>query len=211
MTDYSGSLDALKQDKRLAPLIKKYGPPEFRRHVGKVNVFAALVRSIIYQQLSGSAAGAIHKRVLALFPSGKPSPEILLKIRTLRLRKAGVSLQKINYLRDLAHKCIDGTINASNFPKMSSEEIIEHLVQVKGVGIWTAHMILIFTLHRRDILPTGDLGVRKGFQVVYRLRQLPDHAAMERRAKPWRAHASVAAWYLWRAADSAKEAKATSR
>jgi DNA-3-methyladenine glycosylase II len=201
---FAESLAILKRDKRLAPLIKKYGPPEFKKYFGKIDVFEALLRSIIYQQLSGYAAAAIHKRVTGLFPGNKPTAAGLLKIRAPRLRKAGLSVQKINYVRDLARKSLDGTIDSRKFARMSSEEIVEHLVQVKGVGTWTGHMILIFTLQRKDILPTGDLGIRKGFQIAYRMRTLPDHAAMERLANPWREVASVAAWYLWRVADSAR-------
>ena len=111
---------------------------------------------------------------------------------------------KVIYVRDLAKKFRDGSVNPRAFPRMTSEDIISHLIQVKGVGVWTAHMLLIFTLERLDILPTGDLGIRKGFQIVYKLRSLPSHTHMERLARPWREHASVASWYLWRVADSLK-------
>jgi DNA-3-methyladenine glycosylase II len=120
-------------------------------------------------------------------------------------------VQKITYVRDLARKFLDGTIEEKKFPQMSSEEIIQHLVQVKGVGVWTAHMLLIFTLYRPDILPWGDLGVQKGFKEVYELKALPDKKQMEKIARPWRAHATVAAWYLWRVADAAKEKKPIGR
>ncbi len=194
----------LRKDPRFAKLIKKHGPPDLTRYHGKIGVFEALLRAIIYQQLSGNAARAIHQRILALFPPGTPSPKAMLKIRTQKLRAAGLSAQKIGYVRDLAEKYLDGTINEKQFPKMTSEEIIEHLVQVKGIGTWTAHMLLIFTLQRPDILPTGDLGIRKGFQIVYKLRTLPDHKKMEALARPWRQSASAASWYLWRVADDAK-------
>ena len=108
-------------------------------------------------------------------------------------------------MRDLARKCLDGTIDPKKFPKMSSQEIIEHLIAVKGVGEWTAHMVLIFTLRRPDILPTGDLGIRKGFQITYGLRDLPTKKQMEKIAEAWRGHESVASWYLWRAADGKKK------
>jgi len=195
------------QDEKLAPLIKKYGPPDFTRRPGGTGVFPSLLRSIVYQQLSGHAARAIHTRVLALFPNGVPRPETLLKIRAPRLRKAGLSVQKITYVRDLSRKCLDGTIDEKKFPKMSSSEIIEHLTQVKGVGEWTAHMVLIFTLGRPDILPTGDLGIRKGFQKVYKMRVLPDKKQMEKRARAWREHASVASWYFWAVADEGNKSR----
>ena len=111
---------------------------------------------------------------------------------------------KVNYMRDAARKFKDGTINPRKFAKMSSQEIIDHLVQIKGVGVWTAHMLLIFTLLRSDILPTGDLGIRKGFQKVYNLRSMPNHDQMEKLAADWREHASVASWYLWRVTDDLK-------
>jgi DNA-3-methyladenine glycosylase II len=198
------SLARLKRDKALAVLIRKHGVPDFSRRGGK-NVFESLLRSIIYQQLSGHAARAIHERVLALFPKGKPSPEALLKIPAKNLRKAGLSIQKIEYVRDLARKCIDGTIEEKRLPKMSSPEIIEHLTAVKGVGEWTAHMVLMFTLHRPDILPTGDLGIKKGFQIAYKLRSLPDKKRMQKISEAWKGHESIASWYLWRAADEKKK------
>lgn len=199
------SLARLKRDPAMRKLIKKHGPPDLSRyHKDARSVFEALLRSIIYQQLSGYAARAIHARVLALFPMQKPTPQALLKIRAPKLRAAGLSIQKIEYVRDLARKCQDGTIDPKRFPKMSSAEIIEHLTAVKGVGEWTAHMVLIFTLHRPDILPTGDLGIKKGFQLVYGLRKLPTKQQMEKLALPWKGHESIASWYLWRVADEKK-------
>ncbi len=200
---YSQSLAILRRDKRLAKLIKKYGPPDLSRyHKNTPGVFQALLRSIIYQQLSGHAARAIHARVLALFPRKRPTPQALLKINVHKLRAAGLSVQKIQYMRDLAEKCIEGTIDPRRFPKMSSAEIIEHLVAVKGVGVWTAQMVLIFTLQRLDVWPTGDLGVQKGFQKVYDLARLPTKKEMEKAADAWRGHESIAAWYFWRVADA---------
>jgi DNA-3-methyladenine glycosylase II len=203
--DFSASVAFLKKDKRFAALIKRYGPPDLERYHGKINVFQALLRSIVYQQLSGHAAAAIHTRVKALFPRDKPTPELLLKIRAPRLRKAGLSIQKIAYVRDLAKKCLDGTIDQKHFPKMTSQEIIDHLTAVKGIGEWTAHMLLIFTLHRVDILPVGDLAIRKGFQSVYGLKEMPTVKEMEALAENWRAHASIASWYLWQVADEVKD------
>jgi 3-methyladenine DNA glycosylase/8-oxoguanine DNA glycosylase len=200
------SLARLKRDKAIGALIKKHGRPDFARRGGST-VFESLLRSIIYQQLSGHAARAIHGRVLALFPKEKPTPKLLLKIPAKKLRKGGLSIQKIEYVRDLARKCIDGTIEEKRLPKMSSAEIIEHLTAVKGVGEWTAHMVLIFTLQRPDILPTGDLGIKKGFQIAYKLRSLPTKKRMEQIAGSWKGHESIASWYLWRAADGQKKTK----
>lgn len=205
MVDLSASLDVLKRDKRLAPVMKKHGVPDLHRYHGRINVFEALLRSIIYQQLSSHAARAIHTRVLALFPRKHPTPQALLNIDLPKLRACGLSTQKVGYVKDLARKCSDGTIAPRLFPKMSSQEITEHVVAVKGIGEWSAHMLLIFTLRRSDILPTGDLGIRKGFKKVYGLRTIPDKKQMEKIARPWRQYASYASWYLWAVADDAKK------
>ncbi|TSC86448.1 MAG: DNA-3-methyladenine glycosylase II [Parcubacteria group bacterium Gr01-1014_8] len=122
-----------------------------------------------------------------------------------RLRSAGLSKQKVAYLKDLAKKFSDGTIRHRSLNKMRSDEIVAHLTQVKGIGVWTVHMFLIFSLNRPDVLPTGDLGVRKGFQILYQLDSLPTPEEMEQLAKPWREHASIASWYLWRVADEEKK------
>lgn len=195
------SLTFLKRDKKFAPLIKKYRKPELDRGM---KPFQALVRSIIYQQVSGAAAATILARFEALFPKNKfPTPEMVLKVPVQKLRSAGLSGQKASYILDLAEKFTDGTVKHRSLHRMSSDEVIAHITQVKGIGVWTAHMFLIFTLNRPDILPTGDLGVQKGFQIVYGLKKLPNHAQMEKLAKNWRAHASAASWYLWRVADEA--------
>jgi 3-methyladenine DNA glycosylase/8-oxoguanine DNA glycosylase len=193
----------------MAALIDRFGPPDLSRyHANSRGLFPALLRSIVYQQISGTAAAAILARVHALFPDGTPTPEALLRMRAPRLKKAGLSVQKITYVRDLAKKCLDGTIDESRFPTMTSVEIVEHLVQVKGIGQWSAQMLLIFTLYRPDILPIGDLAIQKGFKEVYGLRALPNKRQMERIAQPWRLHATAASWYLWRVADDAKRRKA---
>ncbi len=198
----SASVAALRTDKRFASLIRKYGPPDLKR--GR-DPFRALVRSIIHQQVSGAAAATIYKRFVASFPSKKfPDPDAVRNTPVERMRSAGLSAQKASYIKDLARKFMDGTIRHKQLHKMTSAEILEHLVQVKGIGVWTVHMFLIFTLNRPDVLPTGDLGIRKGFQITYGLKDLPDHATMEELAKDWRAHASTASWYLWRVADEEK-------
>lgn len=200
--DFDESIRALKKDKRMAVVVKKHGPLDLSRyHANSRGIFPSLLRSIVYQQISGKAAASILARVQALFPKNKPTPEALLKIPAAKLRKAGLSGQKVTYIKDLAKKCLDGTIDEKKFPKMTSDEIIEHLVQVKGVGVWTAHMLLIFTLYRPDILPVGDLAIRKGFQSVYGLKEMPGTKEMEKIARPWRMHATAASWYLWRVAD----------
>lgn len=205
--DLKASYAALKKDSKIAPLLRRHGPANLADRQGPVSLFESLLRSIIYQQLSGHAAKAIHARVLALFQHGKPTPEALLKIRAPKLRACGLSIAKIAYVRDLAKKCMDGTIVEKDFSKMSSAEIVSHLVQVKGIGEWTAQMMLIFKLHRLDVLPVGDLAIRKGFQKIYRLKKSPSKKEMEMLAIPWRDHASVASWYLWAEMDTTKSVK----
>ena len=165
-----------------------------------------LVHAFDYAQEKGfkviPSCSFISDEFLKLFSKSGPTPETLLKTPIPKLRAAGLSGQKVDYMRDAARKFLNGTINPRKFARMSSKEITDHLVQIKGVGVWTAHMLLIFTLLRSDILPTGDLGIRKGFQKVFRLRSMPDHKRMEKLAKEWRAHASVASWYLWRVVDN---------
>lgn len=205
--DYTNSLKALKKDPVMKALITRHGAPNIATYYGNISMFEALLRAIVYQQLSGKAAGAIHARVVALFPREKPTPEALLKIRAPKLRACGLSIAKVEYVRDLARKFIDGSVDEKKFPNMTSEEIIDHLVAVKGIGEWTAQMMLIFKLHRFDILPVGDLAIRKGFQRAYALRHEPKRKDMEKIATVWRHHASVASWYLWREMDGMKEKK----
>lgn len=196
------SLTFLAKDPHFAPLITLYGPPTLKRDMG---YFQALVRSIMYQQVTGHAAAAIMARFVSLFPKTTfPTPKQINKKTIEQLRSAGLSGQKATYIKDLAEKFSNGTIREKDLDTMSSEEIMTHLTQVKGIGVWTVHMFMIFTLGRLNVLPVGDLGVRKGFQIVYRMRQLPTPAQMEKKATPWREHASVASWYFWRVADDTK-------
>ena len=183
----AASIMHLKNDPHLGDFIRRYGPISHRRRHAP-GVFRALAESIIYQQLSGKAADTICKRFIALFP-GKPfpTPEDVLKIRVSRLRNAGLSQQKAAYLKDLARKCTDGTIVAQKLPAMTDVEIIEHVTAVKGIGEWSAHMFLMFTLSRPDILPTGDLGIQKGFKKLFGLKKLPSPERMLYLAKIGRA------------------------
>ncbi len=154
---------------RIAQEIKKIPPVTSKR-----DYFVALVRSIIFQQLSGTAANTILKKFLALFaPKKFPTPALVLLLSDVEFRSVGISTQKMGYLRDLSAKFIDGTINTRTIARLSDEEVVAHLIQVKGVGVWTAHMFLIFTLGRPDVLPTGDLAVKYGFQKIFGLRQVP--------------------------------------
>ncbi len=198
---FEESLKFLKKDPALGAFVIKHGPITHRRkHAG--HAFQSLSEAIIFQQLSGKAAGTILKRFVALFPGKKfPTHEDVLKIKIEKLRAAGLSGQKASYLKDLAAKFKDGTINPKLFKRMDDQEITAHVVAVKGIGEWTAQMFLMFTLHRPDVLPTGDLGVQKGFKTLFKLKALPSPAQMEKLARPWAGHRTLACMYLWRLVD----------
>jgi 3-methyladenine DNA glycosylase/8-oxoguanine DNA glycosylase len=167
------------------------------------SLFTALLRSIVYQQLTGKAAATILGRVNRLFaPRRFPTPRDLLLISTERLREAGLSAAKTAALRDLAERTLDGTVpSMARIRRMNDEEIVERLTRVRGIGRWTVEMLLIFRLGRPDVLPVTDLGVRKGFGLMFRRGRLPDVTAMMRRGQRWRPYRSVASWYLWRALE----------
>jgi len=187
--------------KRLARVIPRHAPYPTRYEKTK-DPFRALVRSVVYQQLSGKAAATIHGRVLALFPDrDHPEPEDLLAAPAERLRTAGLSRQKIAALKDVAQKCIDGVIPpARALARLDDEEIIARLTEARGVGRWTVEMYLMFTLGRPDVLPIDDLGVRKGAEKLYRRSFTPKELGVYgARWAPWR---SAAAWHLWRVVDT---------
>ena len=163
--------------------------------------FETLVRSIVYQQLSGKVAAVIFNRLLAVVPGGKLTPEGILKLTPARMRKAGLSKQKTAYIRDLARKTARGALKFDALQDMPDDAVIEHLTQVKGIGVWTAHMFLIFALQRPDILPTGDLGIRVAIRKMYGLADLPHPKHIEQMAVRWRPYCSVATWYLWRSLE----------
>lgn len=163
--------------------------------------FQTLVRSIVYQQLSGKAAYTILSRLIAAVPGGQLTPDAILALTTDQMRTLGLSGQKTAYIRDLAERTRAGEINFGLFHEMPDEDVIELLTRVKGVGVWTAHMFLIFALRRPNVLPTGDLGVRSAIRKAYRLRDLPKPVKIEKIAKRWHPYCSVAAWYLWRSLD----------
>jgi 3-methyladenine DNA glycosylase/8-oxoguanine DNA glycosylase len=165
--------------------------------------FAALVESIVYQQLHGRAASLILGRVLALFrPRRFPRPEDLLAESVRKLRGAGLSRAKTAALRDLSAKALDGTVpSLAKLQKMSDDEIVERLTAVRGVGRWTVEMLLIFRLGRPDVLPVDDYGVRKGFMLFRGLRELPSPRELAAYGERWRPYRSVASWYLWRALE----------
>jgi DNA-3-methyladenine glycosylase II len=170
--------------------------------------FESLARAIAHQQLNGTAAATILARFVKLFPGRRfPRPEDLAAVSDVALRGAGFSRAKIAALRDLAVRTLDGTVPPTRaIRRLSDEETVERLTQVRGVGRWTVEMLLIFQLGRPDVLPVDDFGVRNGFRLAYRLRELPKPRELLAHGERWRPHRSAAAWYLWRAADSAKVA-----
>ena len=163
--------------------------------------FETLVKSIVYQQLSGRVANVIFGRVVKA-AGGKLTPESILKLRPGRMRALGLSGQKTAYIRDLARHTRDGKVDFAELLDLPDEAVIERLTEVKGIGVWTAHMFLIFALQRTDILPIGDLGIRNAIRKAYNLEALPTPEDMERMAHRWRPYCSVASWYLWRSLES---------
>ena len=162
--------------------------------------FDTLAKSIVYQQLSGKAARTIYNRLSDAL-GGEVTPERVLKLTPARMRALGLSKQKIAYIRDLAAQTRDGRVDFAALPDLDDRAVVEALTRVKGVGVWTAHMFLIFALRRPNVLPTGDYGVRSAVQKLYDLPALPKPAEMQRLAEPWRPWCSVASWYLWRSLD----------
>jgi len=165
-------------------------------------VFQNLVRSIVYQQLSGKAALTIFNRLRAAAKSDPLTPDAILKLPPAKMRALGLSKQKLTYIRELARLTRAGEVSFERLPEMDDVAIVETLTKVKGVGVWTAHMFLIFALRRPDVLPTGDLGIRVAIKKAYGLAELPKPAEMEEIGRAWRPWSSVACWYLWRSLDN---------
>jgi len=193
-----------KTDKVLGRLIRRVGPcrlkPKRRR-----SPFEALVQSVAYQQLNGTAAATILGRVKALYPHRRfPTPQDLLNTPDEQLRAAGLSRAKIMAVKDIAAKTLNGVVpSLSAIAQMSEEEIVAQLVTIRGVGPWTVEMLLIFTLGRPDVLPTTDYGVRKGFALTYGWKELPRPKELLEFGEKWRPHRTTAAWYFWRALELA--------
>ena len=186
-----------KSDPVMRAIIERVGP--CRMEFGEP-VFHSLAEAIVYQQLNGKAAVTIFKRFAAL--AGEPlTAEGIAKLTAEQMRSVGLSKQKSSYLRDMAERAIRGDLDFTRLPEMTDEEVIKHLTQVKGVGVWTAHMFLIFTLKRQNILPTGDFGIRMAMKKHYHKRKLPNPVQMEKIARPWEPYRSIACWYLWRSLD----------
>jgi DNA-3-methyladenine glycosylase II len=185
-----------RSDRAMARLMKRTAP--FRLARPSSSHFAALAESILYQQLAGSAAAAIHRRFVALF-DGEPLPDAVLAHHPRKLRAVGLSKSKVAAIRDLAAKVMDGTVPLHGIGRHADEEIIKRLIVVRGIGRWTAEMFLIFQLRRLDVWPVDDYGVRTGYALTYGLRKLPTPKQLQLAGERFRPYRTVAAWYCWRA------------
>jgi DNA-3-methyladenine glycosylase II len=194
----------MRRDPVLAPVIRKY------RHrtildTPLIDPFAALVRTITSQQLSVKAAATIHRRVLDLMPGGVATPEAIAAITDEQLRAAGLSRQKIAYVRDLARHASTGELSLPTLNTLGDEDVITAVTKVKGLGRWSAEMFLMFRLHRADVLPVDDLGIVVAVQRLYGLRKRPKPDRLRKIAEPWRPYRTVACWYLWRSLENSEE------
>lgn len=197
-----------RMDRHLGRLIRKVGSFPTKKQKPQPP-FESLLRAIVYQQLAGAAAKTIFGRVKALGSDGNcPSPEEILFASKAKLRAAGLSRQKIAAVKDLAKKTMDGTVPPlATIRRMSEEEILERLTQVRGIGEWSVQMFLMFQLGRPDVLPIRDYGIQKGFQHIYGLEDPPKPQAILEHGERWRPYRSIASWYLWRAVDEKNEKK----
>jgi DNA-3-methyladenine glycosylase II len=195
-------------DPLMKRLIREHGPCKLEHEPWR-SPFQSLVLAVAHQQLHATAAGNILGRFKKLFPKRRfPKPEDLAKVTDAQLRACGFSFAKIAAIRDIAAKTLDGTIPSSRqIEKLGDEEIIERLTEARGVGRWTVEMLLIFQLGRKDVLPVDDFGVRSGFRVAYKKREMPKPKDLLKFGERWRPHGTTAAWYLWRSADGAKKKK----
>lgn len=190
-----------KKDKKLALIIARSGPCRIKPHTDH---YGELVSNIVGQQLSVKAAATIWQRVLSLFNGKMPSPEQLLEVDDQKLRDVGLSWAKVGYVKDLAQHILDGRLDMQHIVTIPNDQLIEQLTAVKGIGEWSAHMFMMFGLGRLDILPIGDLGIRKAVQNVYKLAELPSPEQIITIAAKnnWHPYESVASWYLWQSLDN---------
>ena len=187
-----------RRDPVLAAVIRQVGPCGYSLQQDR---FGMLVRSIVFQQLSGAAARTILGRLTEALPGKKLAPAGLAALTAEEYRLAGVSKQKSGYLQSLVELSLRGDLRLSRIGRYADEEIIAKLTQVKGIGVWTAQMFLMFSLGRPDVLPWDDLGVRQAIRKLYGLSEMPTRVQSERIAEPWRPYASVASWYCWRSLE----------
>jgi DNA-3-methyladenine glycosylase II len=189
----------MRRDPILAAVIRRVGPCSLEY---RGDPYRMLLRSVIYQQLAGAAARTIDGRVRALWGGRYPRPAVLLTARDAQLRAAGLSRQKIAAVRAVAQAFAAGDVTNRRLRAMGDDAVVDAVTQIHGIGQWTAHMLLMFSLGRPDVLPVGDYGVRKGAMQLYGLRDLPKPRELETLAEKWRPYRSVASWYLWRVVDT---------
>jgi DNA-3-methyladenine glycosylase II len=193
----------LGRDPVLAPLIEQHGPPRLQSVTEPERLFARLVDAIISQQISVRVADAIYGRLEAAMPEGRVSPAGVLGLGEAGLRAVGASGAKARSLLDLSARVAGSELRLERLPELDDDAVVAHLTQVKGIGVWTSHMVLIFALGRPDILPVGDLGFRTAVQRQYALEHLPAPSDLEQIAEPWRPYRSYGTWYLWRSLENA--------
>ena len=197
--DIEAAINLLKKDKKMQVLINKFGRPDYNL---RQDYFQSLLRSIVFQQLSGKAAQTIYERFVNLIPkTSNLCPNEVLKLDKDEMRKAGLSFQKINYVKNLADYFENNAFQKKDFERMTDEEISKELIQIKGIGQWTVDMFLMFTLNRADILPCSDLGIQKGIMKILNMKNLPSKKKMENCSRNWRPYRTIACWYLWRMVD----------
>ena len=189
------------RDPRLGKIIESVGAYSIEI---RPQPFRSLVEAIIYQQLAGRAADTIFGRFLKIYGGRFPSPGRIVSTSNPALRAAGLSRQKIEYSNDLASRVSDKSLNLRQLSGMDDAQVVEQLIQVKGIGRWTADMFLIFCLNRQDVLPVGDLGLRRAMMITYRLSELPSPAMMQEIGTVWKPYSSVATWYLWKSLEKFK-------
>ena len=186
------------RDRTLRHVIDAVGPFALKR---QTNRYQSLLRAIVAQQISATAARSIWKRIQTTAGTRRLTAPILHELTDEQLRAAGLSPQKLRYVRDLTERVSSGALPLRSLHRRSDEEVIEELVQVRGIGVWTAQMFLMFSLGRPDVLPHGDLGIRSAIKTLYELDELPDPSGCEHVAAPWRPYATYACWYLWRSGE----------
>ena len=193
-----------RSDPVLAKVVARHGPHRFELRTGGSH-FDSIARAIVSQQLSVKAASTIHGRFRALYDGAGGTPDVVARIPEKRLREAGLSWQKIGYIKDLARRVTAGELELDRIHEMSDDELVARLTAVKGVGTWTAQMFLMFRLGRPDVLPVLDLGIQKAIQRAYGLRKRPSALRMEKIGRAWAPYRTIACWYLWRSLDQPEQ------
>lgn len=201
MKNIQAAIDHLQKDEVLGKLISQFGVINYEP---PTDIFESLAQSIVGQQLSGKAADTIWGRFVTLFPNKKVTPHAIMSLEIESMRNIGTSWAKARSLKDLAEKTVDGTVQINKLETMSDEDMIEHLIKVKGIGRWTAQMRLMFSFERSDILPLDDIGIQNAFVKLYGLNRSHKtlHQKMTKIAAPWRPYRTIACWYLWRFLDN---------